>query len=299
MRTSDKGKQQLKAEEGVVLRAYRCPAGVWTISAGLTASSGVIKPVKGMEITEDQSDVLIGRALERNYEPRVSKRMGDVAQHVFDGAVLFDWNTGAIVKASWVGAFLDKQMLLAESWFMKYVLAAGKVVRGLELRRKREWKLIRLGEYTIGKQAVSVPVDYIADLRGLGYRHNDVDAAVKAFQQDHGLRVDGIVGPATRATIARVKSDAAAAKGAGAGGAGGAAAGAGAEVTTSPSLDASGGMDLSTALWAAGGLALMVGLVLGAHYVWSNRGPIFAGLPEPVKDWFEERGIVLGRRVRT
>ena len=51
MQLSDKGLAFLETHEGVVLKAYRDPVGVWTIGAGLTAASGVVKPKAGMVIT--------------------------------------------------------------------------------------------------------------------------------------------------------------------------------------------------------------------------------------------------------
>ena len=64
MDISEPGIAMLEAEEGVVLRAYRCPAGVWTIGAGLTAASGVVVPQAGMVITPAEASALLARALE-------------------------------------------------------------------------------------------------------------------------------------------------------------------------------------------------------------------------------------------
>ena len=104
MRISEPGLAMLEAEEGVVLRAYRCPAGVWTIGAGLTAASGVVKPGPGMVITPEAAKDLLARALARNYEPAVTRAMepGHPVAHEFDAGVMFHFNTGAIGRASWV-----------------------------------------------------------------------------------------------------------------------------------------------------------------------------------------------------
>ena len=58
MQTSAQGVAALELEEGVVLRAYRDVAGVWTIGAGLTAASGVVRPTAGMVIHSCRSDKL-------------------------------------------------------------------------------------------------------------------------------------------------------------------------------------------------------------------------------------------------
>jgi hypothetical protein len=87
--SEDKGIPFLEAHEGVVLTAYRCPAGKWTIGAGLTAASGVVAPHAGMTITRAEARRLLKLALARNYEPGVRQVLGPVPQHAFDGAVSF------------------------------------------------------------------------------------------------------------------------------------------------------------------------------------------------------------------
>src|SRR5690606_7609732 len=117
---SDRGDAALVAEEGDVLRAYRCPAGVWTIGAGLTAASGVVKPKANMTITRDESRRLRRLALARNYEPRVVKALPTDKQNVFDGGVLFDWNTGAIHRASWVALYQAGAVQKARQSFLSW-----------------------------------------------------------------------------------------------------------------------------------------------------------------------------------
>jgi len=101
---SPAGLEQLVAEEGEVLRAYRDVAGVWTIGVGLTAASGVVTPKAGMVITKAESRRLLAAALKRRYEPAVAAAMLGAPAHAFDGAVSFHFNTGAIARASWVKA---------------------------------------------------------------------------------------------------------------------------------------------------------------------------------------------------
>ena len=75
MQTSAKGVATLEYHEDVVLRAYPDAVGIWTIGAGLTAASGVVKPKAGMVITAEQASALLAEALTRNYEPAVLKAM--------------------------------------------------------------------------------------------------------------------------------------------------------------------------------------------------------------------------------
>lgn len=99
--------------------------------------------------------------------------------------------------------------------------AKGKMLRGLEIRRKEEAELLEHGDYTIGTNVVyadpmadgmlvrgerGAPVyDLQAKLAALGFYTGTVDgnygygteAAVMAFQRSKGLKADGWAGPKT------------------------------------------------------------------------------------------------------
>tara|TARA_R110002124_G_scaffold284368_1_gene461525 strand:- start:40313 stop:41263 length:951 start_codon:yes stop_codon:yes gene_type:complete len=298
---SEQGEVALIGEEGEVLKAYRDIAGFWTIGVGLTAGSGVIKPKAGMVITRAESRRLLRLALARNYEPRVLKAIPTDQQHVFDGATMFDFNTGAIDRASWVPLFLKGAFTQAGEKFRQWCRAGGKVVPGLKARREREWALVKSGIYPAGTgrpAARSAFIDHWADFKAVGFDPSLGEVAtVTAFQRKHKLTVDGIIGPATRAAIVRALSAKAAGRVGAAGASGGAVAGGGVDVAFTPAgADA---VTQETAVWALGGGITIAVLVLGGWLIWHFRGPLFVWLPEPIKDWFEAHGVVLGRRVRT
>ena len=233
MQTSAQGIADLELHEGVVLKAYRCPAGVWTIGAGLTAASGVVKPRAGMTIPRSQATHLLKQALSRHYEPRVEKAMtqrlrrGDKvpAQHEFDGGVSFDFNTGAIHRASWVKAYLFGDWASVKLRLMQWVKGGGKVLPGLKRRREAELLMMRDGVYQsrydtlpAATNAKSAKITAQLDLaeidaakigfRKLGFDPGEGDgevarAAVVAFQIKHDLVVDGILGRATLSTLQR------------------------------------------------------------------------------------------------
>lgn len=215
-------------EEGEVLRAYRCPAGRWTIGVGLTAASGVVVPKSGMVITKEESQRLLQRALQLNYEPAVEKAMGKPRQAEFDAGVGFHFNTGAIARATWVKLWRKggapwgdiRRALLA------WNRGGGKVLPGLTSRRKREFDMLKDGTYPgvvsapqaprpANEARFVVPMEpmEIAAVRDslvkLGYPAGHYKAAVaetavRAFQRDHGLTDDGIVGRATLSTLQRM-----------------------------------------------------------------------------------------------
>lgn len=231
MQTSAKGVAFLEAHEGVVLKAYRDPVGIWTIGAGLTAASGVVKPRAGMVISREEASQLLAQALTRNYEPTVAKAMVQLkgsaiiapAQHEFDAGVSFHFNTGAIGKATWVkrwraGATAE----LIRAGLAAWNKGGGKVLPGLTRRRKEEADMLLLAAYAgvklaepgtgNARWAVALSVDEVARIR-LGFRQLGYDpgpdltgvrtAVAVKFQIDHDLKVDGIIGRATLSTLQR------------------------------------------------------------------------------------------------
>lgn len=226
MQTSAQGVATLKHHEGEVLRAYRCPAGIWTIGVGLTAASGVVKPKAGMVITSAQSTNLLGEALRRNYEPAVKAEMKGARQHEFDAGVSFHFNTGAIRKATWVKKWRAKAAAsVIRSGLLAWNKGGGKVLPGLVRRREDEARMLLEGKYpdaakaparlvphpALGTWALPMTETEKAEAReafgSLGYgagRYAPLPIeSVKAFQRDHGLTVDGIIGRATLSTLQR------------------------------------------------------------------------------------------------
>lgn len=221
MKTSNAGIAFIERHEGVVLRAYRDPVGVWTIGAGLTSASGVVTPRPGMEITAEEARRLLGLALERNYEPGVARAMPDALQREFDAGVSFHFNTGAIGRASWVRAWRDGAWSEVERRLKLWNKGGGRVLPGLVRRRENEFRLLRWGQYddapagtfvaglASGGDGFKISVDANDDeldriealVVALGY--DWTGTGIRQFQRDHDLAVDGIIGPATLATIQR------------------------------------------------------------------------------------------------
>ncbi len=251
MKTSPRGVAFIAAHEGVVTRAYRDVAGVWTIGVGHTAAAGKPKPSAGMAITRDEAFAILARDLSR-YERRVARALPDVAQTVFDGAVSFDFNTGAIHKASWVKALRGGDAPLARQRLMLWTKAGGRTIAGLVRRRSDEARLILDGDYGAPVPAPPAADTLTTDLAALGFTGAD---AVLRYQRSHpDLVADGIAGPATRASIAR---DRAARRGVAAAGVGALAGTAGTVVAGAPA-------------WAT---ALVIGavLVLVGGFAWRYR----------------------------
>jgi lysozyme len=230
MQLSDKGLAFLEAHEGVVLKAYRDPVGVWTIGAGLTSASGVVKVRPEMILTKDEASRLLREALRRNYEPAVAKAMPGAAQNEFDAGTSFHWNTGAIAKATWVKRWLAKaQASLIKAGLMAWTKGGGKVLPGLKRRREEEAAMLLEGRYigvetplvlkkssrpesALARWGLVLDGDEIGRIRDgfrqLGYDPGpDTDGVIMpaaiSFQADHDLKADGIIGRATLSMLQR------------------------------------------------------------------------------------------------
>lgn len=225
MQTSDTGVAFIEDEEGMVLKAYRGLDGVWTIGPGLTAASGVVVPRAGMVITRDEALALTHAALSRNYEPAVSAAMPGASQTAFDGGASFHWNTGAIGRASWVARWQAHDLPGMKTALLFWNKVKGTAVPGLTNRRLREYALIANGDYgpriaaataaapDLARVVIQLAGTDIAKLRAglktLGYDPGPdirgiAATALRAFQRDHDLTVDGVLGKATKTTIERM-----------------------------------------------------------------------------------------------
>lgn len=297
LQMSDKGFATLRHHEGDVLKSYRCPAGIWTISMGLTKQSGVIDPKPGMVITREESKRLTRLALARNFEPRVREHFDPtVAPHAhaaFDGAVSFDFNTGRIHNATWVKRWMEGAFAAARASLMQWVRGGGRVLPGLERRRKDEAAMIFDGRYPAipgGTGTARTYATYVIDvepekkrvirevLADLGY---DVGAradqiligAVKSFQADHDLTVDGLIGRATLATLQR-EIDARKLTKAGAGTTAGGGATAGGATAAPEALAETG---IPPEILAGGGAVLaLIGVISLGVIAWRYRDIIAA-----------------------
>ena len=197
--TGQAGIKLITSFEGCQLTAYKCPAGVWTIGYGHTR--GV---QQGQTITKAQAARLLAEDLER-YEDNVNKYQDKYkwSQNEFDALVSFAYNVGSIDKLT-AGGTRSRQEIADK--MLLYNKANGKVLAGLTRRRQAERELFMTTSCrTLHKG------DRGADVRTLQTRLCDkgytvaVDGifgsktheAVEAYQADHGLTVDGVVGPKT------------------------------------------------------------------------------------------------------
>ncbi len=153
MKTSKTGLDLIKTFEGCRLKAYKCPADVWTIGYGHTGSD--VK--QGMVITQAEADRLLQQDLER-FEKNVMKFANKYhwTQNEFDALVSFAFNVGSIDQLVSNGNRTKAQ--IAEA-ITKYNKAGGKVLAGLVRRRKAEQELFLKEDDTVDVKKITVIVD--------------------------------------------------------------------------------------------------------------------------------------------
>jgi len=149
MNVSPKAIGMIKHHEGVRQKPYRCPARLWTIGVGhvLYPEQGKLKiddrdgfplrPEDDRKFTMDEVDAILTADLQR-FERGVEKFVSvPLTQGEFDALVSFSFNVGlGTLQRSTLRAKLnrnDKDGAADE--LLKYCLAGGKILKGLQNRR--------------------------------------------------------------------------------------------------------------------------------------------------------------------
>jgi len=142
MKVSNKLIQMLKHHEGVRNKPYQCPAKLWTVGIGHLIGDGkTLPPEWNKTFTNEEIDGLLKRDLNR-FERGILKMLPNVRlrQCEFDCLVSFAFNLGlgTFQRSTLRQALLRGDKEAAMESLMKYCRAGGKVLRGLENRRKDE-----------------------------------------------------------------------------------------------------------------------------------------------------------------
>lgn len=135
MKTGIKGVNLIKEFEGLRLKAYKCPADIWTIGYGHTAGIG-----PDNIITEEQAISLLYQDVAESERAVNQYVYVQLTQNQFDALVSFVFNLG-------VGNFRTSTLLKklnagdydgAAQEFGRWIHASGKVLPGLVRRRQVE-----------------------------------------------------------------------------------------------------------------------------------------------------------------
>lgn len=151
MRTSSAGIELIKEFEGLRLKAYLCPAGVWTVGYGHTSAAGEPRVTRDMAITADEAERILRSDLMK-FEDAVDDMVtAPITQNQFDALVSFAYNCGigALKKSTLLKHVNAKRSDRVPAELMKWTRANGKELSGLVRRRRAEaamWRGVHGGE---------------------------------------------------------------------------------------------------------------------------------------------------------
>lgn len=153
---SPKALKMIQHHEGTKLKPYRCPAALWTIGTGhvLYPEQGAmkmedrvkfqLKPADNRIFTREEVDAILAKDLER-FERGVLKYCPTAVsrQNWMDALVSFSFNVGlgTLQRSTLRQKHNRGDYEGAADEFLKYCKAGGKVLKGLENRRKDERSL--------------------------------------------------------------------------------------------------------------------------------------------------------------
>ena len=147
MNVSKAGIALIKHHEGVRNKPYRCPAGLWTVGVGHLIGDGKQLPDGyNKTFTEREVDELLRKDLAR-FERGVTMLFPvsyRFTQGAYDALVSFSFNLGlgALQRSTVRSALLRGDKTMAGESLLKYCRAGGKILKGLQLRRQAEHKLL-------------------------------------------------------------------------------------------------------------------------------------------------------------
>ncbi|KFC95062.1 phage lysozyme [Leminorella grimontii ATCC 33999 = DSM 5078] len=135
---SQQGVDLIKSFESCRLKAYLCPAGVWTIGYGHTSG---VRP--NDEISSAQAERYLKADLVRvEQDVRILVRV-PLTQGQFDALVSFAFNCGtrALSTSTLLRKLNARDYAGAAEEFFRWVYANGKRLAGLERRRRLEKRM--------------------------------------------------------------------------------------------------------------------------------------------------------------
>lgn len=141
--------------EGCRLKAYKCPAGVWTIGYGNTYYEDGRKVKEGDSITKEQAEQMLSTTLVSVRRQVMAALTASLPDGAVDALVSFTYNVGIgnLKKSTLLKRIKNNPLDLAgiEQELAKWNKGGGKVLPGLVKRRAEEYALYEeavLGQYS-------------------------------------------------------------------------------------------------------------------------------------------------------
>ena len=152
MNVSPKAIEMIKHHEGVRFKPYQCPAKLWTIGVGhvlypnqikiLLAERGAyaLHPEDSRTFTKEEVDAILRADLARFEKGVATYCPVPLTQGQFDALVSFSFNVGlgTLQRSTLRQKVLRGDMAGASEELLKYCMAGGKVLKGLQKRRLDE-----------------------------------------------------------------------------------------------------------------------------------------------------------------
>jgi lysozyme len=134
----------IKHHEGVRLKPYKDPIGLWTVGVGHLIGDGKTLPIEWFRtFTMDEVDELLKKDLMRFERGVLRLCPNNLTQPRFDALVSFAFNVGlGNLQASTLRQKHNRNDVFGASQeFLRWNKAGGKVFRGLTIRRQDESNL--------------------------------------------------------------------------------------------------------------------------------------------------------------
>ena len=149
MNVSSEAIKVIQHHEGIRYKAYRCPAKLWTVGVGhvLYPEQGklpidqrdgfALRPEDNRAFSKDEVDAILKSDLQRFERGVFSFCPVALSQGMFDGLVSFSFNVGlgTLQRSTLRQKLLRGDKAGAAEEFLKYCMAGGKVLKGLQNRR--------------------------------------------------------------------------------------------------------------------------------------------------------------------
>ena len=148
-RINDEGVALIRQWEGCKLTAYLCPAGVWTIGYGHTATAR-----EGMTITEAEAERLLRQDLAL-FEAEVARAVDvDLTDNQFAALVSWSYNigVGAMRRSSLIRRLNAGEYDAVPGELARWNKVKGRVVKGLSNRRAAEAGLWARGAFVASRE---------------------------------------------------------------------------------------------------------------------------------------------------
>jgi lysozyme len=149
MKISDKCLHMIRHHEGVRQKPYKCPAKLWTIGVGhvLYPEQGKLKidqrdafplrPEDSRIFSMEEVDAILRADLQRFERGVHTYCPCDLTQGMFDALVSFSFNVGlgTLQRSTLRQKLLRGDKEGASQELLKYCMAGGKILKGLQKRR--------------------------------------------------------------------------------------------------------------------------------------------------------------------